>query len=283
MKARAFFSRLIVSAAIAALLIGCSEEIRSDPEAGRSETGVTSLASAASSRGVERGYSTYLYSERDVDVFSRLRSGLYFERGALVKAILVEVGDPVTARQLLARLEDDEVLLALEAAKAKADEAKARFERIEQLRQRELVAPSEYDAALSARRLAEAELKRGQLDLSRTRVRAPFAGVVTRRYIREGELVEGSEPLFRITAMTPLRARISVPEGRASAFHSGTRVRVTGVNGESAAARVLVVGPTVDPASGTREVIIELSEPSGLRPGAAVVAVPESDEESEAR
>lgn len=284
MKTGPFFFRLILlSAASAWALVGCSEEIKSDSDTGRGATRLTSLASGESSPAAEKGYRTYLYSERDVDVFSRLSSGLYFERGALVEAILVEVGDAVKVGQLLATLDDDEVSLALEAAKAKAEETKARFDRIEKLRQRELVAPSEYDRALSAKRLAEAELKRAELDLSRTRVRAPFTGVVTRRYIREGELIEGNEPLFRVTAMRPLRARISVPEERASAFHSGARLHLTGVNGESAIARVLVVGPAVDPASGTREVLIELSEPNGLRPGAAVVAVPEAEEEIEPR
>ncbi|KPK62568.1 MAG: hypothetical protein AMS21_07415, partial [Gemmatimonas sp. SG8_38_2] len=135
--------------------------------------------------------------------------------------------------------------------------------------------------ALYAKRYADAELARAKLDFSRTRVKAPFAGVIARRYVREAELIEGSTPLFRITAMAPLRARLLVPETRAWAFRAGAPVRLTDSAGNTATARVLVVSPTVNPGSGTREVIVELSEPNGFRPGAAVFVEPAAEESQE--
>ncbi len=259
--------------ALTATLAGCSREIESEPDAGASQAARISLTSAPVTE-VENGYQTYLYSERDVDLVSRLSGGQYFEQGLIVKSLQVEVGDRVRAGQLLATLEDDEVLIELEAAQARADEANATFERIQELKQRQVVPEAEYDAALFARRSADAALSRAKLDLSRTRVRAPFAGVVARRYIREGQLIEGSTPLFRVTAMAPLRARLLVPERQTDIFRAKAPVNVRGVDGDSALGHVLVVGPTVDPASGTREVIIELAEPDGFRPGASVTIKP---------
>jgi RND family efflux transporter MFP subunit len=267
------WSELVVIA-VAAVLAGCSEEIESEPESRPLEATRLTLASTAAAAGAETGYATYLYSERDVDVVSRLGSGVYFEQGVTVQSIYVEVGDRVSAGELLAILDDAEVLIQVEAVQAAADEAQANFARVEKLKEKEVAAASEYDTALYAKRFAEAELKRAKLDLSRTRVRAPFAGVVARRYIRVAELIEGSTPLFRITAMTPLRARLRVPEINAPAFRAGAPARIIGSNGESATARVIVVGPTVDPGSGTREVLIELTQPDGFRPGAAVLVEP---------
>jgi membrane fusion protein (multidrug efflux system) len=264
---------LIVLAVLLALS-GCSREIESEA-ASAAAGGITlAMATTTEASSAAMTYSTYLYSERDVDVFSRLGSGDFFEQGVLVDAIHVEVGARVTAGQLLATLEDDMAQLELEAAQATADEAQANFARIEELSQRELVPMAEYDEALYAMRYAEAELKRVKLDLSRTRVRAPFAGVVAKRYVRVGEMIEGGTPLFRVTAMAPLRARLFVPESQGDVFHSGAPVRVTGVSGASGSARVIVVGPTVDPGSATREVIIELSEPGDFRPGATVAVEP---------
>jgi hypothetical protein len=74
--------------------------------------------------------------------------------------------------------------------------------------------------------------------------------------------------------MAPLRARLLVPESQIGDFNTGAPVSLNGVDGETATARVLVVGPTVDPGSGTREVILELRELNGFRPGATVVAEP---------
>ncbi len=282
MKIRALWSVLLLVTAPAGFA-GCSQEIESDPEASSTPGMLLSLASNASAAEAVTGYQTYLYSERDVDVFSRLGSGVYFEQGVIVKAIHVEVGDPVKAGQLLATLDDEQITIQLEAAQAAADQADANFARIEKMREKEVVPESEYDQALYAKRYAAAQLKRARLDLSRTRVRALFPGVVSRRYIRMGVLIEGSTPLFRITAMTPLRARILVPESRASAFRTGSSVQLTGTSGESATARVIVVSPTVDPGSGTREVLIELPKPDGFRPGAAVTAVPAPETEVKER
>lgn len=282
MKIRALWSVLLLVTAPAGFA-GCSQEIESDPEASSTPGMLLSLASNGSAAEAVAGYQTYLYSERDVDVFSRLGSGVYFEQGVIVKAIHVEVGDPVKAGQLLATLDDEQITIQLEAAQAAADQADANFARIEKMREKEVVPESEYDQALYAKRYAAAQLKRARLDLSRTRVRALFPGVVSRRYIRMGVLIEGSTPLFRITAMTPLRARILVPENRASAFRTGSSVQLTGTSGESATARVIVVSPTVDPGSGTREVLIELPKPDGFRPGAAVTAVPAPETEVKER
>jgi membrane fusion protein (multidrug efflux system) len=264
---------LMVLAAIVALS-GCSREIESEAAAGSGEGLQLRLAGAADITLGTAGYRSFLYSERDADVYSRLGSGDYFEQGVLVMALHTEVGDQVAAGQLLATLEDDAVRLEYEAAQAAADDAAANFRRIDELRQRELVPPAEYDAALYAKRYADAAFKRAQLDLSRTRVRAPFTGVVAKRYVRVGDLIEGSTPLFRITAMAPLRVRVLVPESSSDVFHSGASVQLTGANGETATARVVVVGPTVDPGSATREVVIELAEPGEFRPGASVLVEP---------
>ncbi len=261
-------------AAVVVMAAACSKTIESDAASGLVNAASISLAATAPGLGADNTFRTYLYSERDVDVFSRPGGGDLFEQGVIVRAIAVEVGDDVRAGDLLAVLEDDEAVLAVESAEAKAIEAGAKLQRFEVLREREVVAPSEYEAALARARQADAELKRAQLDLSRTRVRAPFDGVVAKRYIRERELVKAGTPLCRITAMSPLRARLLVPEWQAPAFEAGAPVQLSGVDGQTATAQVLLISPTVDPASGTREVIVELAAPDGFRPGASVAVEP---------
>src|SRR5207245_1623879 len=160
------------------------------------------------------------------------------------------------------------------AAEAAVAEAGHRFERMRKLHEQHMVAPADSEATWLSKRTVEARLKRARLALTRTQVRAPFDGIVSRRYVRVGERVAEGTALFRVTATTPLRARLLVPEARAGAFRPGTAVRLRGVDGGQAEAHVLLVGPTVDPASGTREVILELAEPGGFLPGAAAVVEP---------
>ena len=263
---------LLVTAALTGATAACSHEVRSEATTKMADAPQLSLASTTA--GTEAAaYRTHLYSEHDADVVSRWSSDDN-SAGLLVTAIQVELGDRVRAGEVLAVLDDDEARIAVQAAQADADEARGNYERLQELRKKELATPAEYEAALSAKKRAEAELARTQLQLSRTRVRAPFSGVVSRRYVRVGERVEEGQPLFRITAMSPLRARLLVPEDQAEAFRIGAPVVLKGVTGESATANVILMSPTVDPGSGTREVIVELSKADGFRPGAAIAARP---------
>jgi len=281
MKKRSSATLLILNLAGLALLSGCAEKIESDAETASPETTRLSLASGPPASSVD-GYQTYLYSERAVDVFNRLGGGGFYEQGVVVEKIYVEVGDRVSAGQLLAALEDDEVVIRVEAAQAKLEQERANFARIEQMRQREVISQAEYDEALAAKRLAEAEFKRAELDLRRTRVRAPFAAVVARRYVRAGQVVDLGVALFRVTAMTPLRARLLVPESESANFAVGSEVELYGANNRIGKAQVLIISPTINAASGTREVVVELPETEGFRPGAAVVAKPLARKEARA-
>lgn len=259
-------------------LAGCTEEIDSEPAAESSGLSRVALAASPEATPAVNRYRTHLYSELDADVYARLGRDDSGYR-ALVEEIHVEIGDRVRAGQVLATLEDDEARLAVQAARAEAEEARADFARMEELLEKEVATQAQHDESRSVKERAEAALARAELELARTRVRAPFSGVVSRRYIRVGELVQDGSPLFRVTAMAPLRARLLVPENRVAAFRSGSPVELTGLNGRATRARVLLVGPTVDPGSGTREVLIEIDEPDGLRPGATVTAEPLADTE----
>jgi len=108
-------------------------------------------------------------------------------------------------------------------------------------------------------------------------IRAPFAGVVTEKYARVGQKVieDQNIPLFKITALEPLLARIYVPEKELLNIRRGAAVEVVPVNFPQArtTGSVEFISPTVDAASGTFQVIIRVrrdpAQPA-LRPGVAV-------------
>lgn len=273
--------RLAVLVAAAWIATSCGREIDSRPAAasvGEEEMAVGAAtddagAGLTASPSAPGSYRTHLYTERDADVHALFDTDEGAE-ASYVRAIHVDVGRSVGAGQVLAVLEDARQNLAVEAARARADQARAESERAKQLLEEEVIPRAEHEALVNAARVADAELRRAELEWSRTRVRAPFAGVVARRYVRVGQRVEPDMPLFRVTALAPLRARLLVPERQAGAFRPGGSARVRGVDGVEADGRVVLVSPTVDPGSGTREVVVELSAPKGLLPGAEVVVEP---------
>ncbi len=254
---------------------GCAREIGSDASAEGGESAAASRATVAlAAPEVDRGrvFATNLYSERDADLYNRLLVDENTGVGIPVTSIRVEVGDRVAQGQVLATLEDEDARLEVEAAEPEAEIASANLRRVEELAKSGAVSEAEREDALLRSRLADAALEKARLNLSRTQIRAPFAGVISRRYVRVGDVVDDRTPLFRVTALAPLRARLLVPEAEVAAFEVGGPVTLTAADGARETARVVIVGPTIDAGSGTREVIVELRDAGAFRPGAAATA-----------
>jgi RND family efflux transporter MFP subunit len=260
----------------ALLATGCAREIGSDESdvsasqaADASQAAVALTAPRTESR---RTFQTHLYSERDADLYSRLMVEETAGVGIPVTAIHVEVGDRVAEGRLLATLESADARLEVQAAEPVAEMAASNLHRVEELAATGVVSQAEHEDALLRSRTADAALDKARLNLSRTEVRAPFAGLVSQRYVRVGDMVDDEIPLFRVTAMAPLRARLLVPESEVAAFAPGGAVRLTAADGSEGTARVIIVGPTTDAGSGTREVVVELRDVGDFRPGASATA-----------
>jgi multidrug efflux pump subunit AcrA (membrane-fusion protein) len=260
---------------VAALAAGaCAREIGSDASEGEGAPATPRASVAVATPEVDRDhvFPTNLYSERDADLYNRLLVDENTGVGIPVTSIRVEVGDRVAEGQLLATLEDEDARLEVAAAEPEAEIAAANLRRVEELAESGAVSEAEREDALLRSRTADAALAKARLNLSRTQIRAPFAGVISRRYVRVGDVVDDRTPLFRVTALAPLRARLLVPESEVDAFEVGAPVTLTAADGAQETARVVIVGPTIDAGSGTREVIVELRQVGAFRPGASATA-----------
>lgn len=113
-----------------------------------------------------------------------------------------------------------------------------------------------------------------ELEMEKTRIIAPFGGYVARRYIREGQNVVKNDPCFRLSQLAPLEVRFLVPASAGGRPKNGAALKVVAVDDASRTyqARVKLVSPTIDPASGSYDVTAQLTQPdlNRLRPGMAV-------------
>jgi len=82
--------------------------------------------------------------------------------------------------------------------------------------------------------------------------------------------VNVGDTLFRVTEISPLLARVRVPEAAAASVHVGDHATVANDDGVTAGAVVASAAPVIDAASGTREVVLRVAEASRLIPGASV-------------
>ena len=265
---------LVFSGAIAALVLtlsGCTN----DGVAGeKTAEGKDAKASTEAAIPVEvalpvRGEMLAMYSgtatleaEADAEVIAKV--------GGEVRRILVEEGDRVKAGQVLAQLDDRQ--LRLQAAQTRAALAKSDrdFNRQVELHDKGLVSAGAFEGLkydLENQRAAD-DLAR--LNLSYSEIRAPFPGIVSTRHIKVGQEIAIGSKLFRVTDPTPLKASVFVPERELARLKPGqsATIAVDALAGRAFPAIVKLVSPTVDAATATFKVTLEVNDPKGdLKPG----------------
>ena len=286
-----FLQLVFVSAALA-VLIACSNSPVPSVSAAQPVVAEPSQATGQHARD-ESGLTASgpVIVEDQVDVTA--------QREGVVAEILTEPGTRVSAGQLLAMLDDRQLTADLEAARAKTRsveyelrnwEAEAKvidsdYARAQKLWAAELITKEQLDHARYKSESDQWDVKRVQellanaqstqrsleLELEKTRIKAPFSGVVARRYIRAGQTVAKDERLFWVTATAPLRVRVTLPArfiGQVKVGSSASVAASESNQGPEYHAKVLQVSPVVDPSSDTIEVLTQLSGPApGLQPG----------------
>ena len=203
-----------------------------------------------------------------------------------------DIGSRVGKGELLAEIETPEIDQQLSQAIAARDQAAAglalarsTIERWEGLRRKDVVSQQDLDERRSAGTQLQANLAAAEANVQRLRqlegfkrVLAPFAGVVTRRNVDVGDLIDGSRVLFTLAQTDPLRVYVNVPQAYAQLIKAGQPVQVTQgeLRGQSFAGTVARTAGSIDTATRTMQTEISLPNTDGrLLPGAYVqVALP---------
>ncbi len=165
-----------------------------------------------------------------------------------VNLIRVDIGDRVKTGDLIATLEvpelSDQLASAVAAQQhAEADHAIAHLnsDRLQGVNRSQpaLVAQQDLDDASSkdsataaAVASAKADADRYSALMSYTRITAPFNGVITKRFVDLGSLIQAgtsssSEPLVELAEDDLLRLRFPVPELETPRIHAGEEVQVS--------------------------------------------------------
>jgi RND family efflux transporter MFP subunit len=253
---------------VLAVIQACSN--RPAPPAGSAtETGTLGAASDASivaadtsTVQIRLSLPSQLYVESDAAIYSR--------SPGVVESITVDLGSRVSAGQSLARLESADQRIALAQAEEKFANTKQSVERQRELRAAGVVSVADSERVEFEHREATLRLRQAERDLELTRIVAPFAGVVTGRKARLHRLVNAGDTLFRLTALGPVLAAVHVPEATTEGIGIGSGAEVVGQGGITAPARIIRASPMIDAASGTREIILQLSSGHRLTPGSSV-------------
>ncbi|GJM09181.1 MAG: hemolysin D [Lysobacteraceae bacterium] len=157
-----------------------------------------------------------------------------------VAELFVDVNDYVEAGSIIIAFTDTEQQAALNQAKsslnetqARLREAEAEYRRIGELVTAGLGSARDFDRALATRdavaaqvESAQAAVASAQQQLDYTKVRAPYAGIVTARHVELGESVQSGQALMTGLSLESLRVVVDVPQSVAADVRTGKQARV---------------------------------------------------------
>jgi membrane fusion protein (multidrug efflux system) len=171
----------------------------------------------------------------------------------------------------MAVLENDEQRIAFEQASATYDTKRRELERAESLHAQELVSQEDYDTKRREAVEAKHTAALAELTLSRTVIRATFAGRVLTRHLDVGATVNDGTPVYDVADLDPLYADVQVPERQVAQLRPGQTVRLlTDDETSSGEAEIERIAPAVDPSTGTIKVTLAVRRAGSLRPGSFV-------------
>jgi len=311
---------------VAALLSAACDNIapgQNGAGAGRGGRGGRGAAVATQTVAVSR-----MSVQREVDLSGTLvspeQAKISSEVAGIVREVRVQLGTEVRAGDVLVRLEPselqfaadraesqlrqieaqlgidrahdkqppgDEQIASVRQAQANRDDAKAAFDRAQQLNGRGLLTKADRDTAETRLKVSEANYQAAldtvhslkaslqdrraayelaQKKLSDAVIKAPVAGSVSERLVQPGEFIRENTPVATIVQMTPLKLKTAIQEKHASLIHPGQAVEfeVEAFANRRFTGKVAYVSPAVDQATRTFavEAIVENADRQ-LKPG----------------
>lgn len=216
-----------------------------------------------------------------------------------VKRILVDEGDVVKAGQLLAELEDmtlktnvisAESLLAQVKAKigeikVRKREAESMYNRSKKLKETNSISSQQLDelsataqsyhhqllAVEAEARQVEQQLVEARSQLDKSEIRSPVDGIISMRFIQEGELVNFSQ-LFRLISQNQIEFEAMVTQNLMSQLKQGMPVQVSHQK-ELVDGTVRLIGTSIQKETGIATIRIKPNNPAMVSSGSAGKAI----------
>ena len=192
------------------------------------------------------------------------------ETAGRIASITFRDGAAVRKGSLLLALDAAMQAAELDQARASLGLAQANHQRTEDLFARKFISGQALDNARAALKVQEAALALAQAKFDKTRIQAPFSGIVGIRNVSVGDYVKEGQDLVNIEDIGVLKIDFRLPESYLPQLRPGQRLEVSSdaLPGQIFAALLEAINPLVE--AGGRAISLRASLPNGegrLRPG----------------
>lgn len=203
---------------------------------------------------------------------------LFAKVSGYLKSVAVDKGDFVQTGQVLAVIDDPELDERYQQAQSEYEIKKVTYQRLSSVWKEnpDVIAKQDVDVAEAAYLGAKHALEQLAATLDYTKVRAPFNGIVTARFVDPGVLIQAATssatqavPLFTVMDISTLRIYVNVPQEDAAFVKKGTHATIAFTDvGKKVEATVTRSTVALDPGSRTMLAEIDVPNPGhAMSPG----------------
>lgn len=194
--------------------------------------------------------------------------------GARLVDLNADEGSKVRKGQVLARLDDADLVSTVEELQARARYARAQHERTVELVQKGFVSKAESDRTRTELEAADAAVRRARSQKDFMALTAPEDGLIIKRDGERGQFIPAGQAVFFLSCCAPLRVSAEVDEEDIGRVHAGQKVvlRADALPGVILDGKVKEITPKGDPVARSYRVRIELADPERLKVGMTVDA-----------
>jgi membrane fusion protein (multidrug efflux system) len=212
--------------------------------------------------------------QEDVDAVGTLRSNesvvVRPEISGRIERLNFTEGAAVQKGQVIVALDDSVPAAELAQAKANLALAESNYQRTQELEKQKFVSATAKDQALNGLRVAQANVQLAEARLAKTKIVAPFGGVIGIRQVSAGDYVKEGQDLVTLEDIAALKVDFRVPEQLLAALRPGQAVEMgsDALPGRKYVATVDAIDPLVDQAGRAVLLRARLRNSDGqLRPG----------------
>lgn len=220
-----------------------------------------------------------------------------------IKQLMVDIGDKVSNGQIIARLDDEELTLAVKQAEADLEIARANFnestglleisqkelERVQKMRQQKVSSEADVENAQASHKTRQARhqvnralLSQKQSALETARIRLGYASIdaswsggaeqrfIAERFLNEGSMVSANTPIVSVIDIATVTAVIDVVERDYFKISKGLKavIEPAAIPGCVYQATVTRIAPLLDQGSRQARIELELQNVDyALKPG----------------
>jgi len=195
-----------------------------------------------------------LYGRTEPDRIATLKAEI---RGKIIQ-VLAKRGSRVTKGQIIAKIALNDLPAQLTRSQALLTQREVEYQGAVKLNKQGYQGKVHLAQSFAALESVKAEIKRLELDIANTVIKAPFAGILNTRYVEVGDYVASGDDVAMIADLDPLIIRAHVTEQQINQLSVGQVAQATLLNGEQAQGKVRYIASVGDDSTNTFKIEVAI-------------------------